>query len=213
MFWVLVWEELAKSQSGRGGLEVWGLVAPFLHHRLLHLKKSQHECLLQNAISHLLGVCLGVDTDLLGNLDAVRLLDKPRQDNNLNPWKQTNKQTWAPGQSPSCSPPLAPGRTARWECSEPADGSLHGKSERMLLAKSEGYGQKADWPSHSSGTHSYQGRISPWASFYRRSRGSPSSPTSFPEYTERAKYSEIVEGVNDVWWLDAPIPLVHTYCT
>ena len=33
----LVGEELAEGEPGGGALQVWGLVAPFLHHRLLHL--------------------------------------------------------------------------------------------------------------------------------------------------------------------------------
>ena len=33
----LVGEELAESEPGGGALQVWGLVAPLLHHRLLHL--------------------------------------------------------------------------------------------------------------------------------------------------------------------------------
>ena len=57
----LVREELAECEPGGGGLEVGGLVAPLLHHRLGHLP----------------GVRLHVDADLLGDLDAVWLLDQP----------------------------------------------------------------------------------------------------------------------------------------
>ena len=40
--------------------------------------------LLDNGLGHASGVRLGVDTDLLGDLDAVGLLDKPEKLNKFN---------------------------------------------------------------------------------------------------------------------------------
>lgn len=63
----LLFEKLGQSGSGCWRIQIGRLVAPFFDHRPLHLS----------------GVGLGVDADLLGDLDTVRLLGQSGNENCL----------------------------------------------------------------------------------------------------------------------------------
>merc|ERR1740123_606679 len=66
---ILVCEYLRESKTGRWASQVGRLVAPFLDHWLLHLS----------------WVDPGLDANLFGNLDAVRLQNQPWNKNSLHP--------------------------------------------------------------------------------------------------------------------------------